>query len=312
MADWNLPTLTTLYADVLTELKGRDETALKMDGSGTNLPVGAKKLNVTTGQFERYNGTTWAPITSYAKTTGTLDQFADGADGDNIIDTSGRSLRINTKRALVGLSSADGNKLFINYNNDFANGVEIKGETTINSLLMKQSTPGFKMEDTNAGFESIFYQVVYQNHWQIQTRSTDGNFTYLYSPLQISYDANQGLKIAKDAVTINNRQILTKGADWQPISLLNGHAGDLFYCKIGSVIHLKGAINTNNATSEAIGVLPSTAIPSYSTTMFIQPLAYDSTGFARIQIASDGTINLPPSNYNVGSVVMNLSYVTDA
>jgi len=341
-----------------------------------------------------------------AKKSGTLDQFASGTDGDNIIFTVGRDLRINAKRALVGFASADGNKLFINYANDFANGVDIGGETTINNLIMSKATPGFRMEDTNAGFESMFYQVVYRNHWQIQTRSTDGNFTYLYSPFQISYDANQGLKIAKDAVTINNNQIwhagnddaiqkaeneltgsvdfdtivkpgnyrvntsgnaysntpettfqgtlvvngaspsssynvstqilfsftsnkvycrtmwgignwtewkevVTKGADWHPISLLNGHTGSLFYCKIGSAIYLKGVVNTNNATSEIMGVLPSTAIPSYSTTMFIQPLRYDSTGFARIQIVSDGTINLPPSNYNVGSVVMNLSYVTD-
>ena len=58
MADWSLPTLTSLYTDVITYLRGRDEDAMTMQ-AGTNVPVGAIRLNRTTGQFEEWDGTNW-------------------------------------------------------------------------------------------------------------------------------------------------------------------------------------------------------------------------------------------------------------
>jgi len=63
----------------------------------------------------------------YARTDENLDQFLDGEDGDNFIHTDGIRLKINNKTALAGFSTADGNKLIINENNEFANGVELNG-----------------------------------------------------------------------------------------------------------------------------------------------------------------------------------------
>ena len=63
----------------------------------------------------------------YARTDENLDQFLDGEDGDDFIHTDGIRLKINNKTALAGLSTADGDKLIINEDNEFANGVELNG-----------------------------------------------------------------------------------------------------------------------------------------------------------------------------------------
>lgn len=63
----------------------------------------------------------------YARTDLNLDQFLDGEDGDNFIHTDGIRLKINNKTTLAGFSTANGDKLVINENNEFANGVELNG-----------------------------------------------------------------------------------------------------------------------------------------------------------------------------------------
>lgn len=44
----------------------------------------------------------------------------------NAIRMSGRDISINAKRALVGFGNSDGDKLHVNYNGDFSNGVEVR------------------------------------------------------------------------------------------------------------------------------------------------------------------------------------------
>lgn len=61
MADWSKPTLTSTYTAFVTEVKDRDvEVALWFEGmSPTNLPTNAKRLNASTGRFEKWNGSAW-------------------------------------------------------------------------------------------------------------------------------------------------------------------------------------------------------------------------------------------------------------
>ncbi len=49
----------------------------------------------------------------------TLDHFAEGGDGDNIWHTSGRDLKCQGKRAMVGFSTVDDDILAVNYAADF-------------------------------------------------------------------------------------------------------------------------------------------------------------------------------------------------
>ena len=70
----------------------------------------------------------WVEVSAiYARTDENLDQFLDGEDGDDFIHTDGIRLKINNKTALAGFSTADGDKLIINEDNEFANGVELNG-----------------------------------------------------------------------------------------------------------------------------------------------------------------------------------------
>ena len=61
MANWNNPTLTSTYTNFVTEVKDRDvEAAVWFEGmSPTNLPTNAKRLNTSTGRFEKWNGSAW-------------------------------------------------------------------------------------------------------------------------------------------------------------------------------------------------------------------------------------------------------------
>jgi hypothetical protein len=57
-ANWNNPTLTSLYVDFLAEIKARDVDVLTM-APGTNLPVGAKRWNPPTNTFQNWDGAAW-------------------------------------------------------------------------------------------------------------------------------------------------------------------------------------------------------------------------------------------------------------
>ena len=60
---------------------------------------------------------------------------------DNI-QLIGRDLKINGKRALVGYNTSDGNKMVINFDNDYGNGVDIYGEVRIpNNCVIKGRRP---------------------------------------------------------------------------------------------------------------------------------------------------------------------------
>lgn len=66
MADFNLPVLTTGYAEFLAYMKERDEDSIKMlDGTtSSNLPSGAKRWNSSASKFEKYDGTSWSDLTT--------------------------------------------------------------------------------------------------------------------------------------------------------------------------------------------------------------------------------------------------------
>lgn len=61
--DWSLPTLTSLYTDVLSLLKGRGVASAIQDFAGdTNIPTGAIRYNRSTSKREEFNGTVWSTI----------------------------------------------------------------------------------------------------------------------------------------------------------------------------------------------------------------------------------------------------------
>jgi len=96
----------------------------------------------------------------YGKTTGYLDQFKDALDGEDYVHTDRARIKINNKTALRGLSTTSGNRLIINENDEFANGVRV------NAAQLDVSTDGVSL--------------VSQTMTPFQTESVASNiFTYL-------------------------------------------------------------------------------------------------------------------------------------
>lgn len=80
MANWNNPTLASLYADVIAELKARDvELATQFDGATpTNLPTNAIRWSGTNNRWEKWNGTAWVVLSSSYR-LGNIDNTIIGA-----------------------------------------------------------------------------------------------------------------------------------------------------------------------------------------------------------------------------------------
>ena len=58
--DWNKPTLTDLYTDVLNQLDERmDDSATMFVSTSTNQPVGSMRYVRASNKFQEWNGTTW-------------------------------------------------------------------------------------------------------------------------------------------------------------------------------------------------------------------------------------------------------------
>jgi hypothetical protein len=68
MADHNLPTVSSTYTNVLAQIDARlDDIALGLNSAhvaATNLPVNAIRWNASSLYQEKYNGSTWAPLSS--------------------------------------------------------------------------------------------------------------------------------------------------------------------------------------------------------------------------------------------------------
>lgn len=63
MGNFSLPTNTSLYTDVLSELKARDVDAITLCvAAPTNTPTGAIKYNRATNGFEEWSGAAWVPL----------------------------------------------------------------------------------------------------------------------------------------------------------------------------------------------------------------------------------------------------------
>ena len=66
MADWSLPSLSSLYTAWKQLISDRlDDCAKMFDGvTATNLPAGTKKWNVSSSKWEKYDGTNWSDMAS--------------------------------------------------------------------------------------------------------------------------------------------------------------------------------------------------------------------------------------------------------
>ena len=85
MANWSNPTTSSLYTDVLMELKARDtDLALMFNGTGsTNVPSGTIGWNSSNNRWQQYNGTSFQELTSTYALTG-LSTIGNAAIGGTL------------------------------------------------------------------------------------------------------------------------------------------------------------------------------------------------------------------------------------
>jgi hypothetical protein len=83
MANWNNPTLTSLYTDFLSELKARDtDLALQFDsGTLSNLVTGTIRWDSSANRWKKWSGSAWAELTTTYALTGLSTTGAAGIGG---------------------------------------------------------------------------------------------------------------------------------------------------------------------------------------------------------------------------------------
>ena len=109
--DFSKPLVTDAYATLLPGIqaaindlvRGLDPT---LTGTSTNIPVGAKRINETTGWIERFNGTSWViySMTGVFSSLSSSGGITSGASGgsDGIY-----TLKLASDGVTVGSISAD-------------------------------------------------------------------------------------------------------------------------------------------------------------------------------------------------------------
>lgn len=93
MANWSNPVLTSTYTNFMNELKDRDtDLALQFDGTtSTNLTTGTIRWDSTANRWKKWNGSTWAELTSIYALTG-LSTTGNASIGGTLAVTGATSL----------------------------------------------------------------------------------------------------------------------------------------------------------------------------------------------------------------------------
>jgi hypothetical protein len=121
----------------------------------------------------------------YGRTDDYLDQFKNGADGENRIHTDGIRLKINNKTVFAGFSTTNGNKLVINENEQFANGTEIVGDVEVQGGVDAESLKVNSSEVWHAGNRPSFGDLA-----NVVDSGKVNNSVVVYNQAQAKYTVN--------------------------------------------------------------------------------------------------------------------------
>ena len=115
----------------------------------------------------------------YGRIDDYLDQFKDGTDGADYVHTDRTRLKINNKTALRGLSTASGNRLIINENNEFANGVRVSAtvldvSTNGVSVVSQTATPFQTDSVTSNTFTYVAHGLFSGERVNVRPQLSDG------------------------------------------------------------------------------------------------------------------------------------------
>lgn len=161
----------------------------------------------------------WIELSSqrFANKDDNLDQFVNGTDGQDFIHTDGIRLKINNKTALAGFSSTNGNKLTINENNQFANGVELgstykfKSDNSISSVLETSVRTTIIPTTSFSPLEVEKFATTYRSAkyiFQVEGLSFDGSGTNVYQTgeILIIHDGSEATLIEYATISTYNNE----------------------------------------------------------------------------------------------------------
>ena len=140
----------------------------------TNFPGSVEEENAAFYIYNKYlnsNAGGWVEVFKgqFASVQGNLDQFINGADGDDIVHTDGNQILINNKSVIKGESTSGGNKLIINDGANFATAViNASSNTIINSADV----------DVNSNNVSLSASTAYYFQTDSVTGTGSSTFTY--------------------------------------------------------------------------------------------------------------------------------------
>lgn len=140
----------------------------------TNFPGSVEEEDASFYIYNKYlnnNAGGWVEVFKgqFASVQGNLDQFINGADGDDIVHTDGNQILINNKSVVKGESTSGGNKLIINDGANFATTVLNAGNNTIiNSANVEVNSDNVSL----ASFTAYYFQT------DSVAGTTSSTFTY--------------------------------------------------------------------------------------------------------------------------------------
>jgi hypothetical protein len=97
MADWSLPTLSSTYANYLTQTTARDvDCAVQFStGTITNVPTGAIKFDTSLLRWQKWSGTAWGELATTYQLTGLTCTSFSNTGNTTLGDASADTITIN-------------------------------------------------------------------------------------------------------------------------------------------------------------------------------------------------------------------------
>jgi hypothetical protein len=228
-ANWSNPTLTSTYTNFVSEVKNRDEDlALQFDGTtSTNLPTNAIRWDSSAGRWKKWNGSSWAELTStYALTALSTTGNANIGGTLGVTGAATLSSTLGVTGAITGSSTVSGTALIPTAATVPTNGVYLPAANTV---AVATNSTGRLFVDAS-GRVGIGTASNSSYKLAVQSDSADTTFSTPY--------LNYGTVLRNDNQTNNNYSAFS-------FNTLNSTGADTTVASIGAqcTSHTAGAVN---------------------------------------------------------------------
>jgi len=275
MADHNKPTITSTYANFVTELDARlDDLAIQLDPAYTTVTnpiVNSCRWVSASNKWQKWNGTSWVDLTStYSINSATADKLATARTINGVSFDGSANVTVNTNTALTFNNSGSGAASGSTFNGSTA--------TTISyNTIGAQAALGYTPVQQNGGTgqltnklyigwlgSNLGLQVDTTNYGSSWPISITGNA--LSATNAVPRDSTTGSATIPSGTTaqrtgspstgafrfntqLNNLEYFTSGT-WRPASGATGAGGDAVFFENDQVVTTSYTITANkNALS---------------------------------------------------------------